>query len=175
MYPLLRGLSRPRTPWAPCSRTLSGANVPAPPGALRRALQVSIRFNSQYTFCTNQPSSSNSKFTFSTQPPSTALRGIPVLKVRSNRVTFSTHRPLNALQGIPVLKVNFELAGKAYKMGSTNVVNDGLRGCAQRYKCKDCGRRFDGAMTNGLLPPGEIKTLSAGRGQKTFGATTSRM
>ena len=30
--------------------------------------------------------------------------------------------------------------------GSTNVVHNGLRGRIQRYKCNDCGRRFDGAQ-----------------------------
>lgn len=28
--------------------------------------------------------------------------------------------------------------------GSTNVVHNGLRGRIQRYKCNDCGQRFDG-------------------------------
>ena len=27
-----------------------------------------------------------------------------------------------------------------------NVVHNGLRGRIQRYKCKDCGRRFDGGI-----------------------------
>ena len=30
--------------------------------------------------------------------------------------------------------------------GSKNVVRNGLRGRTQRYKCKDCGRRFDGGI-----------------------------
>lgn len=30
--------------------------------------------------------------------------------------------------------------------GSKNVVHNGLRGHVQRYKCKDCGRRFDGGQ-----------------------------
>ncbi|WP_434475951.1 IS1/IS1595 family N-terminal zinc-binding domain-containing protein, partial [Bacteroides acidifaciens] len=29
---------------------------------------------------------------------------------------------------------------------SKNVVRNGLRGRTQRYKCKDCGRRFDGGI-----------------------------
>lgn len=30
--------------------------------------------------------------------------------------------------------------------GSKNVGRNGLKGRTQRYKCKDCGRRFDGAI-----------------------------
>lgn len=33
---------------------------------------------------------------------------------------------------------------KCFFCGSSNVVRNGLRGHTQRYKCKDCGRRFDG-------------------------------
>jgi len=33
---------------------------------------------------------------------------------------------------------------KCFFCGSTNVVHNGLRGRVQRYKYKDCGRRFDG-------------------------------
>ena len=30
--------------------------------------------------------------------------------------------------------------------GASNVVHNGLRGRIQRYKCNDCGRRFDGGI-----------------------------
>ena len=33
---------------------------------------------------------------------------------------------------------------KCFFCGSSNVVHNGLRGRIQRYKCNDCGRRFDG-------------------------------
>ena len=35
---------------------------------------------------------------------------------------------------------------KCFFCGSSNVVHNGLRGRTQRYKCKDCGRRFDGGI-----------------------------
>ena len=35
---------------------------------------------------------------------------------------------------------------KCFFCGSANVVRNGLRGRTQRYKCKDCGRRFDGGI-----------------------------
>lgn len=35
---------------------------------------------------------------------------------------------------------------KCFFCGSKNVVRNGLRGRIQRYKCKDCSRRFDGGM-----------------------------
>ena len=35
---------------------------------------------------------------------------------------------------------------KCFFCGSSNVVRNGLRGRIQRYKCKDCGRRFDGGQ-----------------------------
>lgn len=35
---------------------------------------------------------------------------------------------------------------KCFFCGSKNVVRNGLRGRTQRYKCKDCGRRFDGGI-----------------------------
>ena len=35
---------------------------------------------------------------------------------------------------------------KCFFCGSRNVVRNGLRGRTQRYKCKDCGRRFDGGI-----------------------------
>jgi len=35
---------------------------------------------------------------------------------------------------------------KCFFCGYKNVVRNGLRGRTQRYKCKDCGRRFDGGI-----------------------------
>ena len=35
---------------------------------------------------------------------------------------------------------------KCFFCGSANVVRNGVRGRTQRYKCKACGRRFDGGV-----------------------------
>ena len=35
---------------------------------------------------------------------------------------------------------------KCFFCGSSEVVRNGLRGRIQRYKCKSCGRRFDGGL-----------------------------
>ena len=35
---------------------------------------------------------------------------------------------------------------KCFYCGSNNVVHNGFRGGKQRYKCKDCGRRFTGGF-----------------------------
>ena len=35
---------------------------------------------------------------------------------------------------------------KCFFCGSSNVIRDGHRGRTPRYKCKDCGRRFDGGL-----------------------------
>lgn len=38
------------------------------------------------------------------------------------------------------------MAKKCFFCGSSEVVRNGLRGRIQRYKCKSCGRRFDGGL-----------------------------
>lgn len=38
------------------------------------------------------------------------------------------------------------MAKKCFFCGSSRVVKNGLRGHTQRYKCLDCGRRFDGGI-----------------------------
>ena len=41
-------------------------------------------------------------------------------------------------------KIIIVMVKKCFFCGSSNVVRNGLRGHVQRYKCKDCGRRFGG-------------------------------
>ena len=41
-------------------------------------------------------------------------------------------------------EIILNMVKKCFFCGSSNVIHNGLRGHIQRYKCKDCGRRFDG-------------------------------
>ena len=50
------------------------------------------------------------------------------------------------IKSISLQRLSLIWLKKCFFCGSKNVVRNGLRGRTQRYKCNDCGRRFDGGI-----------------------------